>query len=334
MAVMPMPVAQAGATLAVEDLRIEAGGDDRVKLLRGVSVSVAPGKVVGLIGESGSGKTMTCRAIAGALPRGVGIAGGRVTIGDRVLHDEHTATAPARDSGVAMVFADPHAALDPLQRIGAQIAEVARVQRGAGRREARVRARELLAAVAISDPERVAKLFPFEVSGGMAQRAMIASVLAGAPRFILADEPTSALDATVQLEILDLLGALARDEGVGLVLTTHDMAAAARICDWICVMYAGRVVESGPARAVLERPQHPYTRLLVEARPRGTRAQRLTAIPGEPPTPGDVVSGCPFAPRCPYVTDLCREAMPALVPYPGGGRAACHFTNQRLVERG
>jgi oligopeptide/dipeptide ABC transporter ATP-binding protein len=293
-----------------------------------VSFDVRPGQIMGLIGESGSGKTMSCRAIAGALPRGISIASGSVDIGATTLR------APGRSPDrmiarrVGMVFADPHASLDPLQRIGDQISEVGRVSRGLTKDGAREQTMRLLGQVSLPDPERVYRLFPFELSGGMAQRAMIASVLAGGPDFILADEPTSALDATVQLEIIDLLVDLTQEESVGILLTTHDIAVAARACATIGVMYAGKLVEHGATTQVLQSPRHPYTALLMRARPRGRRTTRLEAIPGEPPVPGTVQTACPFAPRCPRAQPVCATEEPKLVD-----GVACHFPLDPTAER-
>jgi oligopeptide/dipeptide ABC transporter ATP-binding protein len=320
--------------LRVTDLAIEARGKaGTTPIVRGVSLELAPGEILGLIGESGSGKTMTCRAIVGALPGAAHIVRGSVEVGGRVVRAPNVSRRTVGSAGVGMIFADPHASLDPLQRIGAQINEMLRVHRGLHRRAARREALALLERVSLPDPERVYRQFPFQVSGGMAQRAMIASVLAMRPRFLLADEPTSALDATIQLEILDLLLELKRAEGVGVILTTHDIGAAARICDRIGVMYAGRVVETGPAADVLTRPRHPYTTLLLEARPRGTKLKRLAAIPGEPVSPAAVGAGCAFAPRCPRAQPLCVEVEPLLDGAEPRG-AACHFpveANQRAA---
>jgi peptide/nickel transport system ATP-binding protein len=279
---------------------------------------------MGLIGESGSGKTMLCRSVVGALPKGVSVTEGNIGFRDA---DGRNITSTLKHSmPVGMVFADPHVSLDPLQKVGRQIAEMASVHAGIGRRAARSRALELLAAVAIDDPNRVYDLYPFEISGGMAQRAMIASVLAGDPFFVLADEPTSALDATVQVEILDLLEHLAQRKGVGILITTHDIGVAARVCDTVGVMYAGRLVELGPTATVLSAPQHPYTRLLMLARPRGARTERLVAIPGEPPAAGVIQEGCRFRPRCPSAQALCATSDPPLLPLEDRrSECACHF---------
>jgi oligopeptide/dipeptide ABC transporter ATP-binding protein len=287
--------------LALRDVHVrheETGAE----LVRGVTLSLQQGSIMGLIGESGSGKTMLCRSIVGALPKGLSVTDG--SIGFLDAERRHVTSSLNHSMPVGMVFADPHVSLDPLQKVGRQIAEMASVHASLNRRAARVRALELLGAVAIDDPHRVYDLYPFEISGGMAQRAMIASVLAGDPFFVLADEPTSALDATVQVEILDLLQQLAQQQRVGIVITTHDIGVAARVCDTVGVMYAGRLVEVGPTATVLSAPQHPYTRLLLLARPRGTRGERLVAIPGEPPAAGEIQEGCRFRPRCPSAQEL------------------------------
>lgn len=304
----------------VVELAVPAGS---VEVVRGVSLTVRQGQIVGLIGESGSGKTMTCRAVTGALPPNARITRGTVDVAGPAGAEED-----GRGFQVGMVFADPHVSLDPLQRVGPQIAEMARVHCGASRADARAEALRRLADVHISDPERVNRAFPFELSGGMAQRAMIASVLAGRPAFILADEPTSALDATIQIEVLDLLLGITREQGVGMLLTTHDMVVASRICHEIGVMYAGKLVEYGAADAVLRNPRHPYTQMLLDARPRPTKDRRLAAIPGEPPALGEMPSGCPFAPRCPRARKDCLRTMPPLEGDQGQLAACLYPVNQ------
>lgn len=321
--------------LVVEGLELELPrrGAGPLQLLRGVDLAVGSGEILGVIGESGSGKTMTCRVVVGAAPEQAVVTDGRVTLEGGVLRESGPVRRMRSDPRIGMVFADPHASLDPLQRVGPHIAEVARLRAGLEREAAQARAIELLERVSIPRPQQTARLYPFELSGGMAQRAMIAAALAGRPTVILADEPTSALDATVQVEVLELLRELADSERVGILLTTHDMAVVARACDRIAVMYAGRVVEHGTAERVLGDPQHPYTKLLLEARPRGRRGTPLPAIPGEPPLPGDWQPPCSFAPRCPYAQDACRERQPPLEATRDGGAALCHFVG-KLPERG
>jgi oligopeptide/dipeptide ABC transporter ATP-binding protein len=324
-------VESAGERLIVENLSVALKRRERtIPLLSEVSLEVERGRVLGLIGESGSGKTMTCRSIVGALPHGAAIVSGEIRIGDSVLRSARVKVGRRRSFRVGMVFADPHASLDPLQRIGSQIVEMLRVHRRLRAEASKREALRLLEDVRLPDPERVYRQFPFELSGGMAQRAMIASILAGKPDFLLADEPTSALDSTVQFEILDLIKMLVQTESIGVLLTTHDMDVAGRTCESIGVMYAGRVAEIGPAQGILGDPQHPYSKLLLRARPRGTKESRLTAISGEPPAPGEITHGCPFAPRCPWAAAICRESTPPLVLH-GDVMAACHFVG-RLSE--
>lgn len=331
---VPTAAAEQADLLVVEGLELELPrrGGDPLRLLRGVDLAVGRGEILGVIGESGSGKTMTCRVVVGAAPEQAVLTAGRVMLEGGVLREPGPARRMRSDRRIGMVFADPHASLDPLQRVGPHIAEVARLRAGLEREEARARAVELLERVSIPRPRQTARLYPFELSGGMAQRAMIAAALAGRPTVILADEPTSALDATVQVEVLELLRELADSERVGILLTTHDMAVVARACDRIAVMYAGRVVEHGTAERVLGDPQHPYTKLLLEARPRGRRGTPLPAIPGEPPLPGERQPPCSFEPRCPFAQDVCRERQPPLAATRGGGAALCHFAGA-LPER-
>lgn len=319
------PQRHAADSLVINHLSVELKRKDKpILLLSDVSFEVEPGSVFGLIGESGSGKTMTCRAIAGALPPDASIGTGEVTIGDTAIRRAKGAVGRQRPLRVGMVFADPHASLDPLQRVGDQVAEMLRVHQRMRGAVAKQEVLRLFEEVHLPDPERTMRQYPFQLSGGMAQRAMIASVLAGKPQFLLADEPTSALDSTLQLEVLDLLARLVRIEGIGILLTTHDMAVVAGACDRIAVMYAGKIVEMGPAEEVLNNPGHPYTRLLLRARPRGNRSTRLIAIAGEPPVPGDTRHPCSFVPRCPWAEDLCRDQEPSLDPT-NQVAVACHF---------
>jgi oligopeptide/dipeptide ABC transporter ATP-binding protein len=312
--------------LAIDRLSVELRRPTgTVQLISDVSLEFERGSVLGLIGESGSGKTMTCRAIAGALPQSAAISAGEIRVGGSVLRRAGRRGDRQKTQKVGMIFADPHASLDPLQR-SEMLRQHRNIRGGAARKEVL----RLLTAVKLPDPERITGQFPFELSGGMAQRAMIASVIAAQPQFLLADEPTSALDSTVQLDILELLAGLVRTEGIGILLTTHDMAVVAAMCDRIGVMYAGKIAEIGPAPQVLDDPQHPYTRLLMRARPRGTKSERLTAIPGEAPAPGSLQGCCRFHPRCPWAQDVCRTSEPPLEKH-GDVAAACHFAG-RLPE--
>jgi ABC-type dipeptide/oligopeptide/nickel transport system ATPase component len=262
--------------LAVREVRV-AGQVDGHEIVRGVSFELTPGKTVGIVGESGSGKTMTCRAVLGILPEHFGITGGSVHIDGT---DASTLT-PARwtalrGSTISAVFQDPASYLNPSIPVGHQIAEVIRVKKGFRRREARRRALDLLAAVHLRDPALVYPQYPFELSGGMLQRILIAAAIAADPRVLIADEATTALDVTVQAEILDLFADLRERTGLALVVVSHDLAVVAQVCDEVLVMREGEVVEQGPTTQVLHHPRHSYTRLLI----REHEQYGLDAFPG------------------------------------------------------
>jgi oligopeptide/dipeptide ABC transporter ATP-binding protein len=313
--------------LSVRDLAVGyRAGDREVQLVRGVSFDIAPGEIVCLVGESGSGKTLTGRAVLGLLRHTPRMrVSGSVRFGGRELTGmPERELRGVRGRQIGMIFQDPVAALDPVIRVGDQIAEaVARTR--AGRRAARGRVTELLAQVGITDPELRARQFPHEISGGMCQRALIAIALAGDPGLLIADEPTTALDVTIQAQVLNLLSELRRERGLSVLLITHDMGVAAQMADRILVMYAGSLVEVAPTAEFFARPGHPYSLGLVQAVPRvdAARALRMPAIPGAVPEAGNRAPGCPFHPRCPLRLDVCRIQEPALAAV-GSGLAACH----------
>ncbi|MEV7085430.1 ABC transporter ATP-binding protein [Streptomyces sp. NPDC093085] len=242
--------------LAVRELRVGDRAQER-EIVHGVGFTLTPGKAVGIVGESGSGKTLTCRAALGILPPHFEIAGTDVAA---LTPREWTAL---RGATISAVFQDPASYLNPSIRVGAQIAEAVRAKKGVRRRAARERAVELLAAVRLRDPELVYGQYPYELSGGMLQRVLIATAIAAGPRILIADEATTALDVTVQAEILDLLAELRERTGLALVVVSHDLAVVAQLCDEVLVMRAGEVVEQGPTRSVLHEPRHEYTRLLI-----------------------------------------------------------------------
>jgi ABC-type dipeptide/oligopeptide/nickel transport system ATPase component len=253
----------AAPALSVRDVRISdrAGGRE---IVHGVSFTLTPGRTVGIVGESGSGKTLTCRATLGILPPHFEITGGSVEIEGRDIGGLTPAEWTAlRGTTISAVFQDPSSYLNPSIPVGKQVAEVIRVKKGAGRREARHRALELLRAVHLRDPELVYTQYAFELSGGMLQRVLIAAAVAAGPRLLIADEATTALDVTVQAEILDLLADLRERTGLALVVVSHDLAVVAQLCDEVLVMRQGEVVEQGPTEEVLHRPRHEYTRLLI-----------------------------------------------------------------------
>ena len=310
------------AALAVTDLEVVLRGasTDAVTIVDGVSLAVRRGETLGLVGESGCGKSTTALAVMGLLPVGLAMSRGRIDLGRR--DDQNTVELSALDRSslqrhlgrdIAMIFQDPSSALNPSLTIGAQIAEPMIVHGSATAKQAHRRAVDLLAEVGIPDPYRRAGDYPHMLSGGMAQRAMIAMALANEPSVLIADEPTTALDVTMQAEIADLLRRIQADHGLALLLITHDLGLAAEMCDRIAVMYAGQIVEASSADAVLTRPVHPYTRALVRSMPGvADSGERLAAIAGAVPSPGTWPVGCRFAPRCNQRQDCCDTTEVAL----------------------
>jgi peptide/nickel transport system ATP-binding protein len=283
-----------------------------VHAVNGVSFTVQPGEVLCILGESGSGKTVTLRALMRLLPPRRARIEGQVRVeGQDVLAMPRRALRDLRGGLVAMVFQEPMTALDPVYTVGQQIGETVRRHTGCDRRAARERAFELLELVRIPSPERRLDAYPHELSGGLRQRAMIAMALSCNPRLLLADEPTTALDATVQVQVLILLRRLQRELGMGMIFVTHDLGVAAEIADRVAVMYAGRIVESGPVAQILSAPAHPYTAGLLASTVHGQPRERdIDAIPGSPPDMRRVPQGCSFAPRCPRRMAECRAMMP------------------------
>jgi peptide/nickel transport system ATP-binding protein len=310
----------------VEDLRVSIHSGGRWgDVVRGVSFEVGRGEAMGLVGESGSGKTLTVSAIARLLPGAARIIGGSVRLnGENLVHASARRLAEIRGKDISMVFQDSLASLNPIMRIGKQVAEPLLLHGLSGRQSARTLAEEGLRRLGIPDPALAMRRYPHEFSGGMRQRAMIATSLIASPSLVIADEPTTALDATVQAQIIDLWARLNREMGVALVLVSHDLGVVSEVCDTLAVMYAGRIVEIGPTPVLLSRPQHPYTRALLESMPSvGTeRRTRLSAIPGEPPAFGSLPAGCPFHPRCRHARDACRSSEPELMPA-AGSRVSC-----------
>jgi oligopeptide/dipeptide ABC transporter ATP-binding protein len=318
-------VTAAEPLLAVRDLSIGLRTRSGVtELVRGVSLDVAPGERVGLVGESGSGKSLTLLAVMGLLASPIVVTGGSVTLaGTQLLGARDRDLRALRGSEIAMIYQDPMTSLDPLQRVGEQIAEGLRAHR-VSRSDAQERTLAALAEVQLPDPPRLARSYPHELSGGMRQRVMIAAALAGNPRLLLADEPTTALDVTIQRQILALVARLQRARNLAVLWVTHDLGVAAQFVQRIAVMYAGRLAEVGPTTSVFAAPQHPYTAALLAAIP-STTGDRTTLgqIPGSPPEPGRLPPGCSFAARCPQALPGCTQAEPVLEPRAGGVAAAC-----------
>jgi peptide/nickel transport system ATP-binding protein len=304
--------------------------EGRTTALRGVSFEVAPGKVLGIVGESGSGKSVTSLSIMRLLPIPPAvIEAGEITFGGRdLLSLREREMRAIRGREIAMIFQEPMSSLNPVHRVGDQIAEAIRAHESLSRREARDRAVALLRKVGIPDPEERARAHPHELSGGMRQRVMIAIALACGPRLLIADEPTTALDVTIQAQILDLLRSLREEFGMSIVLITHDLGVVAELADEIAVMYAGRIVEHAPVRELFERPRHPYTRGLLESLPSyqdNLRRDRLPTIPGVVPDLRELPPGCAFAPRCPLAEAICTTHDPEETVR-GAARFRCHVT--------
>ena len=297
-----------------------------VHAVRDVTLALPRGMVVALVGESGSGKTMLARSILRLLPAGGATAGHVWLDGDDLLALDARALREVRGRRIATVLQDPMTSLDPVVRVGAQIAELVRVHLGVGRRAARARARELLADVGVGDAPRRARQYPHELSGGLRQRVAIAMALACEPALLIADEPTSALDVTVQAQILDLLLRLQQERHLTVLLVTHDMGIVARYADEVAVMYAGRIVERGSTAALFAQPSMPYTAALLAAVPRvdGDSHARITGIVGQPADARDVPAGCSFAPRCAYADERCVGERPELTGLLGHEVACFH----------
>ena len=319
--------------LAVElkDLRVEfRAPGKRIEAVNGVDLQLRQGEVVALIGESGSGKSVTLRTVMRLhAERNTRITGTLAVNGRDVLGMNPRTLADLRGKEVAMIFQEPLLALDPVYTVGAQIIEAIRRHEGVDKAEARARALALFEKVRIPSPERRLAAYPHEMSGGMRQRAMIALALACNPKVLLADEPTTALDATVQIQILLLLRELQRDLGLSVIFVTHDIGAAVEVADRIAVMYAGRIVEEGTARDLILAPRHPYTIALLKSRAHGamTRGTRLETIGGSPPDLSALPPGCAFAARCTLATEACRAAQPPAVEVSPGHHARCIRTD-------
>jgi len=313
-----------GAPLAeLDDLRVQFGaGAEAVQAVRGVSLHVMPGEVLCLLGESGSGKSVSMRALLRLLPPQARVAGGVRVEGQEVARMPGRALRALRGGTAAMVFQEPMTALDPVYTVGQQIAESVLQHRGGTRAAARARALEVLDLVRVPDAARRLDAYPHELSGGLRQRVVIAMALACRPRLLLADEPTTALDATVQIQILVLLRSLQRELGMGMVLVTHDLGVAAEVADRVAVMYAGQIVEQGPVRDVLRGPAHPYTRGLLASVVRADGAE-TPGIPGSPPDLRRPPPGCAFAARCPAAVGACSAAVPAERGMGPGRTARC-----------
>ncbi|MFJ9583239.1 ABC transporter ATP-binding protein [Streptomyces acidicola] len=320
--------------LEVRDLHVEFRTRDGVaRAVNGVSYGVDAGETLAVLGESGSGKSVTAQAIMGILDSPPGrITGGEILFQGRdLLKLKEEERRRIRGAEMAMIFQDALSALNPVLPVGDQLGEMFVVHRGMSRKDARARAVELMDRVRIPGAAARVRDYPHQFSGGMRQRIMIAMALALEPALIIADEPTTALDVTVQAQVMDLLAELQRELTMGLVLITHDLGVVADVADRIAVMYAGRIVESSPVHDLYKAPAHPYTRGLLDSIPRLDRKGReLYAIRGLPPSLMDIPAGCAFHPRCTTARDLCRTDVPPLHEVTGERGSACHFWRECL----
>jgi oligopeptide/dipeptide ABC transporter ATP-binding protein len=312
-------------TLAIDGLRIEiAGQRGRAVVVDAVSLRIWPGEIVGLIGESGSGKTMIALSILGLLPSAARIASGSIALRGRAISGlSEPALRQLRGDRLALVPQDALRALNPVQRVGRQVGEPFVIHRRWRRRRSEAAAVELLGSVHLPDPGARAQDYPHQFSGGMQQRAMIAMGLALEPELLIADEPTTALDVTVQAQVLRLLREIRDARGTAMLFVTHDLAVVSQLCDRIYVIYAGQIVEAGSRDAIFRRPRHPYTRALLQATPTiRTRPGALAGIPGQIPSPFAMPPGCRFAARCPQRMERCATP-PPLVARSGGEAVRC-----------
>jgi oligopeptide/dipeptide ABC transporter ATP-binding protein len=297
-----------------------------VKAVNGVSFEVMPGETLGLVGESGSGKTVTVLSILRLLPRGARILSGEVIFeGENLLTKTEKAMEAVRGKRIGLILQNAMAALDPVFTIGMQIAESLVVHQQLSWKDSFRSAIELLRMVKIGAPEIRLKNYPHELSGGMRQRSASAAAIGPVPSLLIADEPTTALDVTTQRQYVELLKELQAQTGIAVIFITHDMSIVGNLCDRIAVFYGGLVVETGPKERIFRQPSHPYTEALLGAIPiLGERVERLRSIEGEPPNPVRLPPGCPFAPRCEYVMDICRSgAPPPVFQLPDGHRVRC-----------
>lgn len=318
----------------LRDLKVAFDG---IQVLHGIDLTVRRGEAIGLVGESGCGKSVTWLAALGLLPGKATVAGSVRVDGQEILGTPRSVLESVRGKRIAMIFQDPSSSLNPVLKIGRQITEALVLHRALTGQAAKAEALRLMDMVGIPDARRRFDLFPHEFSGGQCQRLMIAMALAGEPDLLVADEPTTALDATIQAQILDLLIELRAETGMATIFISHDLGAVSQVCERACVMYAGRIVEQGTIEALFDNPRHPYTRGLFDAIPRldGPR-ERLIPIPGTVPHPRDLPEGCAFSPRCSHVAIDCRSRRPDLSPMDDGRLLSCfhpvsHSTDLAIV---
>ncbi|RJL05729.1 ABC transporter ATP-binding protein [Paracoccus siganidrum] len=316
--------------VSIRNLRVAFDG---VQVLHGIDLDIGHGEAVGLVGESGCGKSVTWLAALGLLPGKAKIEGSVTIEGQELIGAPRTGIEAVRGARIAMIFQDPSSSLNPVHRVGRQICESLRLHRGLRGDTARTEAIRLLDMVGIPSARTRIDLYPHEFSGGQCQRVLIAMALAGEPDLLVADEPTTALDATIQAQILDLLSNLRRQTGMAMVFISHDLGAVSTVCDRAAVMYAGRIVEENDIGRLFVVPRHPYTRGLFDAIPELDAGRaRLHPIPGTVPDPRQLPQGCAFSPRCTAASRFCKEHQPDLRAQPQGGLLACFHPDQVRAE--
>jgi oligopeptide transport system ATP-binding protein len=309
------------------------GGSRVIKAVDGIDFTLEEGETIGLVGESGCGKTTACLSIVGLLPAGARIVGGSIEFaGEELTTKRPREMRHIRGGRIAMILQDPMASLNPLFSVYRQVAEPAYYHRAMRGRSLRERVMGLLAAVRIPSAERRSREYPHQMSGGMRQRVVGAIAMAGGPRLIIADEPTTNLDVTIQAQYLDVLKEIQQETGVAIIFVTHNLGIVAKMCDKMAVMYAGRIVEQGTVRQLFEAPRHPYTQALLGAMPKLGSKEPLYAIPGQPPNLAQVPPGCAFHPRCPHAMPLCLAKAPPEQPVAAGWTARCWLLDPQTKE--
>lgn len=297
-----------------------------VPAVDGVDIYIKKGEVLGVVGESGCGKSVTSLSVMRLVPNPPGkiVGGSMVFKGEDLVHVSEKRMRKIRGNEIAMIFQEPMTSLNPVYSIGDQIGETVRLHRNLNKKEAKQHAVEMLRKVGIPRPEQIVNEYPHQLSGGMRQRVMIAMAMSCDPELLIADEPTTALDVTIQAQILDLMRKLNKESGAAIMMITHDLGVLAEMCDRVVVMYAGKVVEEGDVKTIFKNPKHPYTKGLIQSVPRmDDDKDRLYSIPGNVPTPGSMPKGCRFAPRCEYVVSKCKEEMPELIELEFGHKSRC-----------
>jgi oligopeptide/dipeptide ABC transporter ATP-binding protein len=316
--------------LAVEDLKTYFNTDDGiVKAVDGISFTLHKGETLGIVGESGCGKSVSCLSIMNLIPSPPGkIVSGEVNfLGKNILDLDKTEIREIRGRRISMIFQDPMTSLNPFLRISTQMTETISLHQSTGKTASREKAIEMLRLVGIPNPGKRIDHYPHQFSGGMRQRVMIAMALSCNPEILIADEPTTALDVTIQAQILDIMKELSVKTNTSVILITHDLGVVAGMCESVCVMYAGKIIEKAPARDLFNDPKHPYTMGLIQSVPRIDKPQkdRLFSIQGQPPDLIDLPDACPFHPRCSYVMDICREKFPGEIYLPGPRSVCCYL---------